>query len=206
MLRQTALEIAMTKAPLEAIPTQIVSEHENSKLGVWLFIGGDIIFFSTLILSFGILRFQHASQYPKFLSHLSIPLIGLNPFLLIASSYMVVRALSAIQENRQKGLRNSLVAVIVLGLLFLSGQAFEWTTLFREGLGMQDLFAPAFFTVTGLHGTHVFIGVIWCIYILVSAIRGHYTPEKHLQVENFGLYWHFVDIVWIILFTLIYLI
>jgi cytochrome c oxidase subunit 3/cytochrome o ubiquinol oxidase subunit 3 len=196
----------MNKAPLKAIPTELVPRRENSKLGIWLFIGGDIIFFSTLILSFGMIRFQNAAKYAGFREHLSIPLIGLNTFILIASSYLVVRALSAIQDGHKNSLRNNLIGVIVLGALFLAGQAFEWTTLFRDGVGVNDLFAGPFFTVTGLHGTHVFIGLIWCSFMLANTIRGHYSARSHLQIENFGLYWHFVDIVWIILFTLIYLI
>ena len=94
----------------------------------------------------------------------------------------------------------------MLGLLFLAGQAFEWTSLFRDGMTYSTTYGMPFFTVTGIHGTHVFIGVLWAIYILAGHRRLPYTKVNHLGIENFGLYWHFVDIVWIVLFTLIYLI
>jgi heme/copper-type cytochrome/quinol oxidase subunit 3 len=102
-------------------------------------------------------------------------------------------------------LRNNLMGVLVLGALFLSGQAYEWVTLFGEGVSLKDTFGTPFFTVTGIHGTHVFVGIIWGLLTLVSAVRGAYSQENHAGVEQFGLYWHFVDIVWIILFTIIYL-
>ena len=82
----------------------------------------------------------------------------------------------------------------------------EWTSLFKDGVDFTTTFGMPFFTVTGIHGTHVFIGVLWAIYILIGNQRLPYTRDNHLGVENFGLYWHFVDIVWIVLFTLIYLI
>ena len=103
-------------------------------------------------------------------------------------------------------MRNNLVVVVVLGLIFLGGQAFEWITLFREGVGLTSTFGTPFFTVTGIHGTHVFIGVIWAIYLLLYNRRNPYQKSESLAIENFGLYWHFVDIVWIVLFTVIYLI
>jgi cytochrome c oxidase subunit 3 len=78
--------------------------------------------------------------------------------------------------------------------------------LFREGVNLSSTFGTPFFTVTGIHGTHVFVGVLWIIYLLVGHKRLPFTKENHLAIENFGLYWHFVDIVWIVLFTLIYLI
>jgi cytochrome c oxidase subunit 3 len=125
----------------------------------------------------------------------------------VTSSYFVVRALEAISfKGDQKGLRNNLIIVVVLGLLFLGGQAFEWITLFGEGLGFSSTYGLPFFTVTGIHGTHVFVGVLWAVYLLVGHGRMPFTQENHLGVENFGLYWHFVDIVWIVLFTVIYLI
>jgi len=96
--------------------------------------------------------------------------------------------------------------VILLGLLFLAGQAFEWTSLFSEGVDYSSTYGSPFFTVTGIHGTHVFVGILWAIYLLFGNRRMLFTKENHLAIENFGLYWHFVDIVWIVLFTVIYLI
>lgn len=186
--------------------TAPVSQDENTKLGIWVFLGGEVVFFISLILIFMLTRILQPDYNAQFRSHLSIPVIALNTFILVTSSYFVVRALEAISDGHQKGLRNNLLGVIILGLLFLAGQAFEWTSLFQEGVSYSTDFGMPFFTVTGIHGTHVFIGVLWASYILIGHRRIPYTPESHLGVENFGLYWHFVDIVWIVLFTLIYLI
>jgi len=188
------------------VDTAPVSQHDNSKLAMWVFLGGEVVFFIALILVFLLARLVNADYNAQFRSHLSIPVIALNTFILVTSSYFMVRALEAVSHGEEKGLRNNLLVVIVLGLLFLGGQAFEWTSLFNEGVSYSTVFGMPFFTLTGIHGTHVFIGVLWAIYILISHRRIPYTQESHVGIENFGLYWHFVDIVWIVLFTLIYLI
>ena len=183
-----------------------VPQSENTKVGMWVFLGGEVVFFVALILVLLLIRFVNSNYEAEFRSLLSIPIIAINTFILLTSSYFVVRALEAIGIGNQKGMRNNLVGVLVLGFLFLGGQAIEWTSLFRDGVNYSTTFGMPFFTVTGIHGTHVFIGVLWAIYILVGDRRLPYTKENHLGIENFGLYWHFVDIVWIVLFTLIYLI
>lgn len=182
-------------------------QHENTKLAMWLFIGGEVVFFMTLIMVFVLTRLLNTDYAAQFRSHLSIPIIAINTFILVTSSYFVVRALEAIRrDGNQKAMRNNLIAVAVLGAMFLGGQAFEWTSLFAEGVNLTNTYGNPFFIVTGIHGTHVFIGIIWSIFLLVAHGRTPYTKESHLGVENFGLYWHFVDIVWIVLFTVIYLV
>jgi len=184
-----------------------IQQRDNTKLGIWVFLGGEVVFFVTLILTFLMIRLTNSNYESAFRSHLSIPIIALNTFVLVTSSYFVVRALEAISyKGDQKGLRNNLLVVVLLGLIFLGGQAFEWTTLFREGVNLASTFGSPFFIVTGIHGTHVFIGILWVIYLLAGHWRHPFTQENHLAIENFGLYWHFVDIVWIVLFTVIYLI
>jgi cytochrome c oxidase subunit 3 len=191
----------------ELAKTAPVPQRENTKLAMWLFLGGEVVFFVSLILTFIMTRLTQSDYETQFRSHLSIPVIAINTFILVTSSYFVVLALEAITFNGdQKKLRNNLIVVLTLGLLFLAGQAFEWTTLFREGVNLSSTFGTPFFTVTGIHGTHVFVGVLWIIYLLVGHKRLPFTKENHLAIENFGLYWHFVDIVWIVLVTLIYLI
>jgi heme/copper-type cytochrome/quinol oxidase subunit 3 len=187
-------------------PTQ-VSIKENTKVAMWVFLGGEVVFFVSLILLIILTRLTQTDYEVQFRAHLSIPIIALNTFILVTSSFFVVRALESIKhKDNQKALRNNLIAVIILGLLFLAGQAFEWITLFNEGVNLKNTYGSPFFTVTGIHGTHVFIGVLWIIYLLIVHRRMPFTKQSHLSVENFGLYWHFVDIVWIILFTVIYLI
>jgi cytochrome c oxidase subunit III len=191
----------------ELAKTAPIPQRENTKLAMWLFLGGEVVFFVSLILTFIMTRLTQSDYETQFRSHLSIPVIAINTFILVTSSYFVVRALEAITFNGdQKKLRNNLIVVLTLGLLFLAGQAFEWTTLFREGVNLSSTFGTPFFTITGIHGTHVFVGVLWIIYLLAGHKRLPFTKQNHLAIENFGLYWHFVDIVWIVLFTLIYLI
>jgi len=191
----------------ELAKTAPIPQRENTKLAMWLFLGGEVVFFVSLILTFIMTRLTQSDYETQFRSHLSIPVIAINTFILVTSSYFVVRALEAITFNGdQKKLRNNLIVVLTLGLLFLAGQAFEWTTLFREGVNLSSTFGTPFFTITGIHGTHVFVGVLWIIYLLAGHKRLPFTKQNHLAIEIFGLYWHFVDIVWIVLFTLIYLI
>jgi len=184
---------------------ELVSRPEKTKLGIWLFLGSEIILFSTLILTFALDRIDNAAEYGAFRAHLDVPLVGLNTLILVASSFLVVRALEAIRHGNQTGLRRNLIGVIVLGALFLAGQGYEWAMLFREDVTPTTTFGAPFFTVTGIHGMHVFIGLIWGSLVLVHAITGGYSAAREHGVEIFGLYWHFVDIVWIVLFTVIYL-
>ena len=192
---------------MQATATAPIAEHENTKLAMWVFIGGEVVFFATLILLIVFSRMTHNDYETAFRAYLNIPIIALNTFVLLASSYFVVRALEGIGDNGdQKGLRNNLIVVLVLGLLFLGGQAYEWITLFGEGVDLASTYGTSFFTVTGIHGTHVFVGLLWVLYLLFGHRRIPFTRENHLGIENFGLYWHFVDVVWIVLFTVIYLI
>jgi heme/copper-type cytochrome/quinol oxidase subunit 3 len=165
-----------------------------------------VVFFGTLILTYLLFRLRDPVDFAAAKAHLSIPLIALNTFILILSSFMVVQALESIRNGRQVSMRNYLIAVMVLGALFLGGQAFEWTSLYKEGIWFSSPFGTPFFTITGIHGTHVLVGLIWCVYLLIGVFKGAYTRSKHLAIENFGLYWHFVDVVWIVLFTVFYLI
>lgn len=177
----------------------------NNKLGVWTLIGSEVVFFASLIVTYLVLHGKVTSG-PTAKEVLDIPLTAFNTFVLICSSMTMVTALAAIQKGNQQRMRLWLVATVILGLTFLGGQAFEFTKLYREGVTLHtNLFGGTFFTLTGFHGAHVFAGVIWILIVLWYAFRGKVTQENHLPVELVGLYWHFVDIVWIIIFTLVYL-
>jgi heme/copper-type cytochrome/quinol oxidase subunit 3 len=188
------------------LDTALVPRRENVKLAVWVFLGGEVVFFGTLILALILFRMREAAAFADVRTRMSVPLVAVNTFILILSSYLVVRALSAVRAGRVRSLRLHLIGIFVLGALFLSGQAIEWTTLLAEGVGVKSAFGTPFFTITGLHGTHVLVGLLWLAYVIVLAFRGRFTPASHQGVEVFGLYWHFVDVVWIVLFTLFYLI
>jgi cytochrome c oxidase subunit 3/cytochrome o ubiquinol oxidase subunit 3 len=179
---------------------------DNRKLGVWTLLGSEAVFFSALIVTYIVMRGKSVSG-PLPHEALDVPLTAVNTFVLICSSLTMVTALAAIQRGETYGLCRWLIATALLGLAFLSGQALEFSKLFGQGLSLSsNLFGATFFTLTGFHGAHVFAGVIWISFVLARAFRGGVTRDHHLAVELVGLYWHFVDLVWIIIFTIVYLI
>ena len=185
--------------------TGMLDRSQSGKLGVWLFLGGEIVLFSSLILTQVLARIQYGN-YSAFKEQLNIPLVGANTFVLIVSSLLVVLALSAIRRGRPAHMRTALLGVIIAGLLFLAGQAVEWAALFGDGVTVGDEYGSYFYTITGVHGTHVLIGVIWASFVLVRSLQSIKSARFAHSVEIFGLYWHFVDVVWIVLFTLFYLV
>jgi heme/copper-type cytochrome/quinol oxidase subunit 3 len=177
---------------------------DHLKLGMWLFLASEVMFFGGLISAF--LHYKINNPTPES-SLLDVGLVGVNTFVLLTSSLTVVLGLSAIRRGDRRGLIGYLVTTIVLGVAFLVGQGNEFATLYRHGMTLgSSVYGSSFFTLTGFHGLHVFVGICWALSTLAKAVRGGYSQTDHLGVEVFGLYWHFVDIVWIILFTLIYLV
>jgi cytochrome c oxidase subunit 3 len=179
---------------------------DNRKLGVWTLLGSEAVFFSALIATYIVLRGKSVTgPYPN--AVLNVSITAVNTFILICSSLTMVTALAAIQRGDQTKLRRWLGATILLGLAFLGGQIVEFTLLIQHGLSLSsNVFGSTFFTLTGFHGAHVAVGVIWLVFVLSRALRGGVTQSNHLGVELAGLYWHFVDLVWIMIFTIVYLI
>lgn len=176
---------------------------DHRKLGMWLFIGSEVMFFAGFIAAF--VHFKVID--PTATEVLDIPLTTLNSFLLLTSSFTVVSALEAIRRNNIQTMWNYLVATWFLGLAFLMGQALEFSKLFYEGVTFSSIFGSTFFSVTGFHGFHVFIGLVWLLVVLRKTMRRQIVgAQQAMQIEIFGLYWHFVDVVWIFLFVIIYLI
>jgi cytochrome c oxidase subunit III len=176
----------------------------HRKVGMWLFISSEVMFFGGLIAAY--LHYKvRAATLP--LSTDSLLLVGGNTFVLLASSLMVVLGLAGIRAGRPRRLLVFLGATILLGVVFLGGQAYEFSQLARQGFTLTgSVLGSSFFTLTGFHGLHVLIGVAWAAALLLGAVRGRFSAQQNLGIEVFGLYWHFVDIVWIVLFTIIYLI
>lgn len=175
---------------------------ENKKFAIWLFLSSESILFSVMIAAMLLVRWQ----YPEEHALLNIPLTSLSSFVLLGSSYMVVRALAGIQAGNRKKFTRSLFLVVALGIVFLGFQVYEFQVLAHEGLRLNSgPFGFAFFTLTGFHGFHVIIGVVWALRVFINALNGQFTATDHFGVEFFGLYWHFVDVVWIFIFTIIYL-
>jgi heme/copper-type cytochrome/quinol oxidase subunit 3 len=187
---------------------------DSRKLLMWLFLASDCMFFGSLIAMYMIYRGDAERMYlagqgsgPVPHEILDIPYTSISAFVLLMSSLTMVLALASIQRGNQRGLRVWLSATAALGLVFLGGQFYEFTSFYHEGLGLTtNIFGNAFFTLTGFHGAHVTIGVVWLISIVVVSLRGGVRQDQSLNVEIAGLYWHFVDIVWIVIFTLVYLI
>ena len=176
------------------------------KFAWWLFLASEVMFFAGLIAAYIVLR-AGSPTWPIVQEELSVGLVAVNTFILIVSSVTMVQAYAGIETGDQNKLRNMLLATAGLGVVFLSIQAFEWSELLREGTTAQEsLFGATFYTLTGFHGAHVTGGVVGLIFVSLKAFRGGYTQAAHDGVELMGLYWHFVDVVWIILFTIIYLI
>lgn len=188
----------------QAIETHETTGIDSRKLGVWLLIGTEVVFFISLIggyLTFGAANRAQAHEV------LNVPLTAVNTFVLLTSSFTMVLSLSAIRRGDADRMKQFLLATAALGVAFLGGQAYEFTSLWHEGVTItSSVFGTTFFTLTGFHGTHVLVGVIWILFLLARAFAGGVTQSKHLAVELVGLYWHFVDVVWIVIFTIVYLI
>jgi heme/copper-type cytochrome/quinol oxidase subunit 3 len=189
------------------------------KLAVWLFLASEVLFFSALIFAFVALRLTSPNwPTPDEIHHvLNIPVTAVNTFILILSSVAVVIALDAITKGNQRRLAVWLGITLALGVTFLGIQVYEYRELLSHGLsltavpademaGRDRLFATTFYTMTGFHGMHVLGGVLTLVIVFLKSLRGLYTKDHHEGVELFGLYWHFVDVVWILLFTIVYLI
>jgi heme/copper-type cytochrome/quinol oxidase subunit 1/heme/copper-type cytochrome/quinol oxidase subunit 3 len=174
------------------------------KIGVWSFIGSECVFFASLISTFIVYKARSVSgPGPEILN---IPLTSLSTFILLMSSLLMVLALAATQRGDKRWERIWLGGTVLFGLIFLCGQAYEFTSFVHEGMGLTtNLFSQSFFVLVGFHGAHVAIGVIWLSVLLVAAITGNLGKSRATSVELAGLYWHFVDVVWIIIFTLVYL-
>jgi len=177
----------------------------NRKILMWAFIGSECMLFGSLIIVYMVYRGKSlVGPYPSDL--LNIPFITVTTFVLLMSSLMMVLALSAVQRGDMKWGKIWLFMTALLGMVFLGGQVYEFSHFVHEGLTLKtNLFGGSFFLLTGTHGAHVMVGVIWLLSLVFMAQRGQLTQASAETVEIAGLYWHFVDVVWIVLFTLIYL-
>jgi cytochrome c oxidase subunit 3/cytochrome o ubiquinol oxidase subunit 3 len=191
---------------------------DNRKMAIWTFIGSECLFFASLISTYMVYKgkslngpFPHeiwtSPSGEVFRPILNIPLTSVSTFVLLMSSLAIVLALAGAQRGSRKALIGWLSLTIILGSMFVGGQVYEFNHFVHEGLGLTtNLFGTTFFVLTGFHGTHVTVGLIWLGTILVEGIRGRVPPAKALNLEIAALYWHFVDVVWIVIFTLVYLI
>jgi heme/copper-type cytochrome/quinol oxidase subunit 3 len=178
----------------------------NNKLAMWVFLGTECLLFGGLISTY-LLYKDRAITGPKASDLFDIPFTSVSSFILLMSSLTMVLALSALRRGDVRRNRLWLVTTALLGATFLAGQVYEFTAFVREGLGYTtNISGSAFYTLTGFHGAHVTVGIIMLLSLAVLSLKGQLGPEKSETVEIVGLYWHFVDVVWIVIFTVVYLI
>ncbi|MGI9079674.1 MAG: cytochrome c oxidase subunit 3 [Acidimicrobiales bacterium] len=179
----------------------------NEKVAMWAFLGSECLLFGALISVY--LLFKGQSQpntiTPK--NVYDIPFTSVSSFVLLMSSLTTVLALAAIQRGDHRRLRIWVLTTALLGATFVAGQMYEFTTFYSKGLKIStNLFGSSFFVLTGFHGAHVTLGILMLLSLWNLSVRGKLPAHRSETVELVGLYWHFVDIVWIVIFTLVYLI
>ena len=195
----------MSQAHAATIGHETATGIPNGKLGMWVFLASEIMFFTGLIAAYVVLRMGHPS-WPGSAGHLSVPLGTLNTFLLIGSSMTVVMALAASEQRRASAMRGWLLATIFLGSCFLVIKGTEYAAKFsHEIFPSTNVFWSCYFTLTGFHALHVLGGIIFNLVILLVSFNPEAWSSRRQWLELGGLYWHFVDIVWIFLFPLLYL-
>ena len=178
---------------------------DRGKFAIWCFLGTEIMFFIGLIGTYLVLR-TGSPSWPNPALRLAVELTAFNTFVLICSSATVVAGLNAMQRGDRGKFFQWWGLSIFFGTFFVAVQVYEYVVLLGHGMtANQDLFWSTFYVMTGFHGLHVIVGVIWLIAVFVAAMRGKYSAKDSVGVELCGLYWHFVDLVWVLLFTLVYL-
>lgn len=194
-------------------------QKSAAKLGMWIFVVQEILFFSGLFMGYIALRYLYPETFAHSYQYLSTPLGALNTVILLTSSLTMALAVRACQTGTQKQQVVNLVLTILLACSFMVVKVIEYTGHIEEGMepgrlfshpgtpgAAPHLFFSAYYTMTGTHGLHVLIGIGVLTWIMLRARKGHFGPHYYSPVENVGLYWHLVDLIWIFLFPLLYLV
>ena len=185
---------------------------ENLKFATWLYLASEVIIFTVLIATYIIYSLNHREVVKEVHEEAGVLLVAINTFILLASSWAMVMGLRALKLGNRQGLINWIGLTALLGTVFVALQYVEYRTLSDAGIvvfytGTEfSEFGMRFYAPTAFHGAHVIVGVLWALFIIWNTRRGAYSATNYAGVEIFGLYWHFVDVVWIFLFTFIYLI
>jgi cytochrome c oxidase subunit III len=177
----------------------------RGKFAIWLFLATEVMFFTGLIGAYLVLRIG-ATTWPDPADRLAVNITALNTFFLIVSSATMVKAVEMSMKGDRGGLLKWLGLTIFIGAIFVGIQAYEYRELIAHGNTPDvDIFWSTFYAMTGFHGLHVTVGVLWNAIVWIAAARGKIPAHKYMTVELAGLYWHFVDLVWVLLFTIVYL-
>ncbi|HEX2977439.1 MAG TPA: cytochrome c oxidase subunit 3 family protein [Bacteroidales bacterium] len=188
-----------------------------SKTGMWLFLYTEMLLFGTLFVVYSVYRYRNSVAFHQAATELSVLIGTINTIILLISSSTIAMSITAIQQNRKKLAMILLSVTVLLGIAFLVNKYFEWGEHIREGIypGSQVLsirghgdvmFYGLYYFMTGLHALHIIIGMIFIGFVFVFLIRNKIRHDDYALLENSGLYWHLVDLVWIFLFPLFYLI
>jgi len=172
-------------------------------LGMFLFIASEVMVFGSFFTAYFFVRVVAGSPWPEPPFHLPVFVAGVNTAILVTSSFTIHWARQSIKKDNRAGLQAGLVLTIALGLVFLLTQFREYS---RIGFAPSDgAFGSIFFGLTGLHGAHVFVGLTLLTFAAIRSFRGHFSAAHHHGVEIPGIYWHFVDVMWIVVYTTIYI-
>lgn len=178
----------------------------NTKLAIWTFLGSECLLFGALISTYFIYRHRGAGQiHPHDIY--DVPFTSVSSFVLLMSSLTMVLAVSALQRGALARSRSWVLATALLGSVFIAGQVYEFTSFVHVGMTLSSsLSGGAFYVMTGFHGVHVTIGILMLLSLFARSLQGRLTQRNAETLEVVGLYWHFVDVVWIVIFTVVYLI
>ena len=193
-------------------------QRDTAQLGMWVFLGTEVLFFGGLILAYSVYRYAHPDGFAEAARHTRIAIGTINTATLLTSSFLVAWAVTLAPRRLARATARLLGAAAVLGCVFLALKGVEYWLEFQDHLWpgahfvfpgsdaqAASLFFAFYFVATGLHAVHVAIGIVVLSVIEVKARRGNYSERYHAPVTIAGLYWHFVDLVWVVLFALIYL-
>jgi cytochrome c oxidase subunit 3/cytochrome o ubiquinol oxidase subunit 3 len=193
---------------------------DSKKVAIWTLIGSECLLFTSLISTYLVYKgkslvgpLPHAESQCMLHGTMQtcepifeIPLVTFGTAVLLFSSFFIVLALYGAQKGNRKMLVGWLSMTVLCGLFFIGMQVYEFTHFYHKGLGYStNLFSSTFYTLTGFHGSHVTVGVIWLSTLLYRAVKGKIPPAKSINLEIAALYWHFVDVVWIVIFPVVYL-
>jgi len=194
-----------------------VIDHETSKLGMWIFIFTEILLFAGLFIVYAVYRYINADAFFTAGKELDTTFGAVNTVILLVSSMTIAMSITAIQKNNKKLSIWLMVVTVILALAFLVNKYFEWSVKFEHGIYPgsahlaslpqgEILFFGLYFSMTGLHALHVIAGMIFIMVVLSKTIKNKVRFDRYSILENAGLYWHLVDVIWIFLFPLFYLI
>jgi heme/copper-type cytochrome/quinol oxidase subunit 3 len=193
------------------------SRADNLKMATWLYLASEVVIFGILIAAYVLFRYHNAEVVEQFHEKIQewpgVWLVTINTFILLSSSWAMVMGLRQVQRGNPAGLARWISLTALMGAIFVVLQIVEYSELSHKGITLFystnnpfNDFGAHFYAPTAFHGAHVIVGVLWALFVVNNARKGRYSADNHAGVEVFGLYWHFVDVVWILLFTLIYLV